>query len=134
MIVETKLIGRRTPFERRPIDLPDGPHTLTGLLTHLVEHEVAAYRERQDSVGVLRVLTERELQDAAQTGRVTVAPQERGGDVNTPDAVRTALTAFRDGLYYVFIDERQVTELDDPVTIRPDSTLLIVRLTALAGG
>lgn len=134
MIVETKLIGRRTPFERRPIDLPDGPHTLRGLLTHLVAHEIAAYRERQDRVGVLRVLTERELQDAAQTGRVSVAPQERGGDVDLHTATRTALTAFGDGLYYVFLDERQVTDLDAPVPVCPDSTLLIVRLTALAGG
>ncbi|GGJ66783.1 hypothetical protein [Deinococcus aquiradiocola] len=134
MIVETKLLGRRTPFERRPVDLPDHSHTLAGLLTHLVEHEVAAYRERQDSVGVLRVLTEHELQDAAQTGRVTVAPQERGGDVDPQDAVRTALTAFRDGLYYVFVDDCQLRDLHEPVTLRPDSTLLLLRLTALAGG
>ena len=134
MIVETKLIGRRTPFERRPIDLPDGPHTLRGLLTHLVHHEVAAYHERQASVGVLRVMIERELQDGVAGGRVAVAPQERGVAVNPDDATRTALTAFGDGLYYVFIDDKQVSDLDAPVALRPDSTLLIVRLTALAGG
>ena len=134
MIVETKLVGRRTPFERRPVELPDGPHTLRGLLTHLVEVEVAAYQERQGGVGLLRVLTDPELQDAASTGRISVAPQERGGTVSAQNAARTALTAFGDGLYYVFVDERQLMELDEPVTLHPDSTLLLLRLTALAGG
>ena len=134
MIVETKLVGRRTPFERRPVELPDGPHTLRGLLTRLVEIEVAAYQERQDSVGLLRILTEPELQDAAATGRISVAPQERGGNVSAAAATHTALTAFGDGLYYVFVDERQLMALDEPVTLRPDSTLLLLRLSALAGG
>ncbi|MFC4425164.1 hypothetical protein [Deinococcus navajonensis] len=134
MIVETKLVGRRTPFERRSLELPDEAHTLRSLLTRLVHQEVQAYGERQESVGVLRVLTQRELQDAAFTGRVSVAPQARSGDVSAQEATQTALTAFADGLYYVFVDETQITALDEPVALRPDSTLLLVRLTALAGG
>jgi len=134
MIVETKVIGRRTPFERRSVELPDEPHTLRSLLTRLVHLEVQSYKERQESVGLLRVLTARELDDAAVTGRVSVAPQERSGLVTPDEAARTALTAFGDGLYYVFVDEQQLTDLDGPVALRPDSTLLLVRLTALAGG
>ncbi|WP_235692750.1 hypothetical protein [Deinococcus aquaedulcis] len=134
MIVETKIVGRRTPFERRPLEVPAGPQTLRSLLIHLVEQEVAAYHERQNSVGVLRVLTERELSEATLTGRVSTSPQAPGGTVSTEDAVRTALTGFGDGLYYVFVDDEQVETLDTPLTLRPDSTLLLVRLTALTGG
>lgn len=134
MIVETKLLGRRTPFERRPIPLTGSAYTLEQLLTALVEHELAAYHERQAGVGVLRVLTERELEDAALTGRVAVGPQDRAATVLPEDAARTALTAFRDGLYYVFLDDEQLTDLSASVTLRPDSTLLLLRLTALAGG
>ena len=134
MIVETKLLGRRTPFERRPIPLAGDTHTLESLLTALVEHELSAYNERQASVGVLRVLTERELEGAALTGRVAISPQERAATVTPQEATRTALTAFRDGLYYVFLDDEQLTDLTVPVALRPDSTLLLLRLTALAGG
>lgn len=134
MIVETKIVGRRTPFERRPIELPDGPHTLQSLLTHLVHHEVAAYQERQNSVGILRVLTEKELTDGDTTGKIAVAPQERSGTVSPGEATQTALTAFKDGLYYVFLDDEQLEDLAQPVALRPDSTLLLLRLTALAGG
>ena len=134
MIVETKIVGRRTPFERRPIELPDGPHTLESLLTQLVHHEVAAYHERQNSVGILRVLTEQEIEGGSTTGKISVAPQERGATVTPEDATQTALTAFKDGLYYVFLDDQQIEDLNQPLKLRPDSTLLLLRLTALAGG
>lgn len=134
MIVETKIVGRRTPFERRPVELPDGTYTLERLLTHLVHVEVAAYQERQDRVGLLRVLTEPELDAGHAAGKISVAPQERGGAVTPEAATRTALTAFGDGLYYVFVDDQQIEQLSQPLTLRPDSTLLLLRLTALAGG
>ena len=134
MLVETKIVGRRTPFEHKPFDLPAGPHTLRSLLTHLVAGEVAAYEERQESVGVLRVLTEQELLSGAAAGKIQLAPQERGGVVTPEEATRTALRAFEDGLYYVFVDDEQVETLDESVALQPDSTLLLLRLTALAGG
>lgn len=134
MIVETKIVGRRTPFERRPVELPDGSHTLASLLTHLVHAEVAAYQERQDRVGMLRVLTEPELDAGHAVGKISVAPQERSGTINPDEATHTALTAFSDGLYYVFVDDQQIEQLSQLLTLRPDSTLLLLRLTALAGG
>ena len=134
MIIETKIVGRRTPFERRPTSLPDGPQTLRSLLTALVRQEVAAYHERQESVGMLRVLTERDLSDGATTGRISVVPQERSGTVTFEDATQTALQAYGDGLYYVFVDDEQIEGLDQVLTLKSDSTLLFLRLTALAGG
>lgn len=134
MHVETKIVGRRTPFERQAIELPDGPHTLRSLLEHLVRGEVAAYDERQGRAGLVRVLTGRELEAGAQGGRIVVAPQERAGRVSADEAVATALRAYGDGLYYVFLDDRQIEDLSAPLDLRPDSTLLLLRLTALAGG
>ena len=134
MIVETKMVGRRTPFERLPVELPDGPYTLEGLLAQLVQREVAAYQERQNRVGLLNILTEPELTAGAAVGKVTGAPQARSGNVDVQDATHTALRAFGDGLYYVFLDDVQIESLSEPLTLRPDSTLLLLRLTALAGG
>lgn len=93
MIVETKVVGRRIPFERRPVEVPGGPHTLRSLLTQLVRQEVGAYQKRQSSVGLLRVLMEKELGDGAATGVIRVTPQERGAPVDTEEAVRNAWEA-----------------------------------------
>ncbi|WP_424949850.1 hypothetical protein [Deinococcus sp.] len=134
MIVETKMVGRRTPFERRPVELPDGPYTLEGLLAQLVQQEVAAYRERQERVGLLNILSADNLTAGAAAGKVAAAPQARAGKVDVQDATHVALRAFGDGLYYVFLDDMQIESLEQPLTLRPDSTLLLLRLTALAGG
>lgn len=134
MIVETKLLGRRTPFERKPLDLPAQDHTLQSLLEALVRAELAAYNERQSGAGVLRVLTEKELQDGAATGRIQLAPQEQAATITPEEAIHTALQGFKDGLYYVFVDDEQLEELNAPVLLKPDSTLLLLRLTALVGG
>ncbi|AAF12310.1 hypothetical protein E5E91_14520 [Deinococcus radiodurans R1 = ATCC 13939 = DSM 20539] len=83
---------------------------------------------------MLRVLTEQELLSGAAAGKIQLAPQERGGVVTPEEATRTALRAFEDGLYYVFVDDEQVETLDETVALQPDSTLLLLRLTALAGG
>ena len=60
--------------------------------------------------------------------------REEEPDVDPEQAVETALLAFQDGLYYVFVDEQQVTELDAPVPLRAASRLMFLRLVALAGG
>lgn len=134
MIVETKIVGRRTPFEHRPVDLPGTAYTLGELLTHLVTLEVSAYTDRQQRVGLLRVMTEPELGSAAASGRVAVAPQAHSGPADLAEARRVALRAFGDGMYYVFVDDQQIETLDEPLTLRADSTVLLLRLTALAGG
>ncbi|ASN83114.1 hypothetical protein DFI_16945 (plasmid) [Deinococcus ficus] len=79
-------------------------------------------------------MTEQQLQDGAAQGRIQLAPQEKSGTVTVEDATHTALRAFQDGLYYVFVDDQQIEQLDHVVTLRADSTLLLLRLTALAGG
>lgn len=134
MVVETKIVGRRTPFERRPFEIPAGQHILKSLIEHLVVQELAAYHERQNKVGILRILTEQELKDGAAQGKIQLAPQEKSGMVTTEEAIQTALLGFNDGLYYVFVDDEQIETLDTPVVLKPDSTLLLLRLTALAGG
>lgn len=51
MLVETKIVGRRAPFERRAFELRDGPHTLRSLLTRLVEVEVRRYQDTSSATG-----------------------------------------------------------------------------------
>ncbi len=50
------------------------------------------------------------------------------------DAADRAREAFDDGLYFMFVDDRQVESLDEVLMLRDGSRLLFVRLVALAGG
>ncbi|MBI3861252.1 MAG: hypothetical protein HY290_05095 [Planctomycetia bacterium] len=140
-VISGKGIGRRKPlFEDFSIPAPpsasgDGGLTLRDLVEFVVREEVKAFQQRQVDRRFIRALTAREIDAAAEKGKVDsggsdVEPQA----VDAEAAVGTALQAFEDGLYLIAIDDRQEPNLDAQVFIRPDSRITFIRLTLLAGG
>lgn len=133
MIVETKVVGSKDT-EPQHVSVPVDIGSLRDLLAVLVRHELAAYEQQRAASKTLRVLTPADLARGVDTGaygregRAVAAPPPEA------QAIERAVEAFVDGLFFVFIDDIQIEALDDPVTVRPDSTLRLVRLVALAGG
>lgn len=81
--------------------------------------------------------------DARITGsRAGIEPREIADTPTQPVTLRSlithvvhaALEAFEDGLYFVFIDDRQIETLDERVTVGAGSRVRFLRLVALAGG
>jgi hypothetical protein len=140
--VEGKTFGKKGKlFEPRQIAFPaeweSGGVTLRDLIAHVVRGEVAAYRERQEARSVVRALTSRQIEEGAAAGKIDMGGQRDADPASITDeaAVETALTAFGDGLYYVFLDDNQVTELEAPMAaLRDGARVTFLRLVALAGG
>lgn len=133
MIVETKVVGSKDT-ESRDVAVPVDIGSLRELIALLVRHEHASYEQRRAASMTLRVLTPADLARGVDTG--TYGREARAMAAPPPEAqaIERALEAFDDGLFFVFIDDVQVEALDAPVSVRPDSTLRLVRLVALAGG
>lgn len=149
--VEARVMGQRRPLvEGWAVPLPArtieddgsggaGALRLRDLLGHVVRQEVRAYRGRQEERRLARVLSPAQIAGAVARGKV-----EMGGlseeaaaaraEVDEDAAVATALQAFEDGLYFVFLDGAQQENLDAAVRLKGDSTLTFIRLVALAGG
>lgn len=108
--------------------------SLHSLLQHIVLEEVAAFTQRQVDRRFYSVMTERQIDQAAVAGKINTAPRPNGVTIEQDEAVATALQAFRDGLFYFFVDDTQYTDLADKIFIAPNSTITIIRLVALAGG
>lgn len=132
--IEVRIGMRRSPgWDRREIVLQGEFRTAGELLAAVVAHEVEAFGQRKDAGNLLRVMTERELREGVEAGRVAFGDQQ--ADARRPDlqtAIETAKQAFLDGLFYLFWNERQVETLDEEI-VGPGE-LLLVRLTALVGG
>ncbi len=131
-----KQLGRKKALTTRDYSLENfsSQPTLTELLTRIVTLEVNAFRERQADNQFLRVLTETQLLEAADTGKISLGGQEFTQDVNTDEAIQTAIQAFQDGLYYVFNGETQIEYLTDVVSLELRQDIMFLRLVALVGG
>jgi len=139
VFVEAAVLGQRRPvlsgFSLQVPDPAEGiQYTLAELIEQVVRLEVEAFYLRQESSRLAVVLSAEEITQQAETGRILSGERELRQEVNPEAAVHTALQAFADGLYFVFLNGSQVTDLSALLDLQEGSSLRFVRLTALAGG
>jgi hypothetical protein len=140
LTISARVVGRRKPLVPDwqvpwpPDEAGDGEAlTLRELLTRIVRGEVKAFEQRQQERKLVRILTEREIDAGLEKGRVDSGGRDLHQEVDTDQAIATALQAFEDGIYLVFLDDEEQRELDRQVYLQPDSKLTFVRLVLLAG-
>lgn len=141
MFIETRTLGRKAgPLDGWAIpDPPSGPDddgnrlTLRVLIARVVRAEVAAFDQRERARRFVRVLSDADIADGAARGRVDSGGRPATGPVDSERAVGAALQGFEDGLYLVILDGTEQRELDREVFVTPDSKLVFLRLTFLAG-
>lgn len=140
LTIEGKVPGKSRPlFDDWRLPLPpewEGgePITLRDLLMRVVREEVRAFKDRQEARRTIRALTHADIQSGLMKGKVDSGGRELTQEVDEEAAVATALQAFEDGIYYVFVDDEQAESLDAEVHLRPDGRVTFLRLVALAGG
>jgi hypothetical protein len=134
--IEGKQFGRgRALFPTWNMELTEEARTLREFLTEVVQYEVANFQQRQEQRQVLQALTTEQIAGGVAKGKVDAGGRpETVTEVDTEAAVKAAIQAFEDGLYYVFVNDEQQQELDGPVNLREGSRVTFLRLVALAGG
>ncbi len=133
MIVETALLGSRAVGEELTISAVEGPSSLRALLRILVQHELTAYAAHRSRSAMMRILTPAELVEGVETGRYGREARALPAPPNLDAAHARAVEAFTDELFFVFLDDVRITDLDDTLTIEPHTRLRLVRLVALTG-
>lgn len=108
--------------------------TLRDLLSQIVRAEVAGFADRQSQRRLMQILSPSQIRLGVEQGKVDSGGSDLEQAVDPEQAIATALQAFADGLYFVFLDEQQQENLDDIVTLQPNSELLFLRLVPLVGG
>lgn len=86
MFVETRVVGKKArPLGGWSVTLPpeagdagDGGLTLRELITRVVRSEISAFEKRERARRLLRVLSDREITDAAAKGKVDSGGQPPG--------------------------------------------------------
>jgi hypothetical protein len=137
--IQTKVLGQRKPsFPNWTIPLPpeksDDHLRLRDLIEKVVREEVAAFSQRQSERQFVRFLSKSQIEAATVTGKISMGGDKDRTPANDEAAVETALLAFNDGIYFVFVDDVQQENLDAELFLRPDSQITFLRLIPLAGG
>lgn len=137
LVISGKVLGKTQPvFTDWELELADDRPTMTlrSLLSEIVRAEVAAFQARQSQRRLIQILSPAQIRLGLKQGKIESGGSELNQDVNVETAVETALQAFEDGLYFVFLDDQQQENLDDAISLQPNSQLLFLRLVALVGG
>jgi hypothetical protein len=134
--VEAKVIGRKQPpVAPWQVSISGESLTLRDLILDIVDTEVSAFRDRQEQQRLPQILTKDEIAWGIEKGKITSGDREFAPQtVDLQSAFESAIQAFSDGLYYVFIDDRQYESLDEKVILQPQSKVLFLRLVAMVGG
>lgn len=139
--IECKVVGRTRPLSPGwSVPIPPewgeagGRLTLRDLITCVVHEEVGAFEERQRQRRLIQVLTRTEIEAGARQGKIAMAGSDLAQETDSDLSAAAALRAFEDGLYFVFVDDEQQSDLDSTVYLKTDSRLTFLRLVALVGG
>lgn len=135
LTIEAKVLGQKKPlFPTWVITLGENRMRLRDLITKVVLEEVSAFQQRQEERRLARLMTKGEIEQAIVQGKVDLGERDLKQKVDPQAAVETALQAFEDGLYYVFVEGEQIQSLDSEVLLQPKTRVSFIRLVALAGG
>ena len=132
--VRVKAIGKRKDIlAPTPYTIPDGICSLRQLLAAVVQKEVAQYNSKEAEAQLIPFLTQQELDDQAKIGKVSFGTIYSDKKADPGRAVTNAIQCWEDGLVRVFMNDEELADLDDPLTIETQAVFTFMRLTFLAG-
>lgn len=110
--------------------------SLKDLLEAIVEQQVNQYnhkdREKENS-GKTKMPKDNYLPLLTDTGKIGFNVTYNLNKADIEKAKEQTIQAFEDGLFAVFWDEEELTNLNQQIEITLDKTLTFIRLTFLAG-
>ena len=132
--VNLKRLGsKRDKIRAADFHLAESPSTVSELITLSVQTCAEAYNQRVRSGESASPLTEQQIADMSELGKIAFGINYGGKEADIPTAVENALQAYRDGLFCIFIGENRAGEPEEPITLCENDTVSFIRLTMLTG-
>ena len=110
------------------------PATLRELLTLLVTASVESYNKRIRTTSRPGPVTEETMDTMAVIGKVSFGMPFGTREADGLKAIETAIQGFEDGLFRIFVNDREIEQLDVPLALADGDAITILRLVMLTGG
>ncbi|MBW2960577.1 hypothetical protein [Mesonia aestuariivivens] len=130
--LQLKRLGKKK-VKKFPFTLAETPQNLEELLIGCVKNQVEAFNKKRLEVNVIGFLSPSEIQDQAASGKVDFGDLANRDLANEQESIDNVLVAFKDGLFLVFIDDEEITDLQTPLQLTSESVIAFIRMTFLVG-
>lgn len=131
--ISAKTIGKRKGYmELVPYELDEGITTVEKLIEAVVSIEVQKFKDRQTK-SFVGFLNEAAIADQIDSGKVSYGTVYNDKEVNLETAKTVAKQAFMDGIVMLILNDLEVTDIKQTITLLPNDQLTFIRLTFLAG-
>lgn len=132
--VNVKQIGKRKNIvDAMPFSYDTVPKTVQELIAETVKVCLEGYKKRVEDKDAMKVLEQDSMEKMAEVGKVAFDISYGEKIPAVQEAVDTAVLAFQDGLYRVFLDGEELDDLKQDIVLGEDKELTFIRLTMLAG-
>ena len=116
-----------------PSHMGGGSFTVRELITELTKAGVEDYNKRLEQPEILKCLTKEEIGDKAAGGKISFGAVYGDKEADPRKAADNAIQYFEDGIYRVFADEEELTNLEDKIPWKEGMIFTFIRLTMLSG-
>ncbi|RAW10184.1 hypothetical protein DC345_29405 [Paenibacillus taichungensis] len=132
--ITVKSLGKRKPaLAKQAAELPETTDTLRQLIKNMVAQQLKALQDKKNEAEWLAYLMPEDIQELGAAGKVGFGTIYNEGVRDVEGAMDTAVTAYEDGLFKVFLNDEEVQALDDPLIIQENDNVVFIRFTMLAG-
>jgi len=119
--------SKRDTFANMPFHIEHTPETLRELIRECVYRCVQTYNNTLDIHCNAEQLSDRTGDTIANVGKTIFGMNYSGKPLELNAAYQNAITRYEDGLFRVFLDLEELTELDAPIPVTENSKLIFFR-------
>lgn len=132
--VTVKQLGKkRNKVDGEKFFLDRKPDTVEGLIREAVHTCVTAYNGRVRNGESAKPLSTEDIENMSEVGKIAFGINYGEKETDEQSAIDTAIQAYEDGLFRIFIGDNDAGELSSKINISEGERVTFIKLTMLTG-
>lgn len=125
--------ARKNYIAKEEIILNLKPLSARDLIKEIVTIYVNKYNNGIKNKSLIKYLIEDEIESKAEIGRINFGEIYNETQENLEKAIERAYLAYEDGIFTIFIQDKEVKKIDENIEIKEGDTLTFIKFIMLAG-
>lgn len=130
--IKLKKLGKKK-IKQFEVELQSSVENLEDLIVEIVKSEVKRFNDKQENPSIVSFLSNQAINEQSESGKVSFGDMYNQDKAIEHEAIENALLAHTDGMFVVFVDDEEIKDLKENITITEQSEVVFLRLTFLTG-